>query len=135
MEGSAVAPSSSKRAKRNPGVESNEMSKLQLDSEKSLHDVQCFVEELFTTRKTCPRGPALNSFVDPVVNLNIDLLLNKIRSSSSEVEHAAKLQLPGSLETLLQKLGSENESLRRNEVKLAVMESELEKKVRSRKNK
>ena len=127
-ENSTATTSSSKRAKKNPGTESNEMLKLQLDSEKSLHEVQCFVEELFATSKSCPRGPVLNTFVDPVVNLNIDLLLHKIRSSASN-DHAEMLQLPGSLETLLQKLSAENEILRRNETIFKVNESLLQKKV------
>ena len=105
--------SNSKRVKKNSAFESNEQLKLQLDSEKSLHEVQCFTEELLSTRKTCARGTVLTSFTDPMVNLNIDLLMNRIRSSGNELEHRAKLNLPGTMETLLQKLSTENDDLRR----------------------
>ena len=114
-ESSTAAPSSSKRVKKNPLPESNEQSKLQLDSEKSLYEVQCFAEELFASRKMCQKGPALNAFVDPIVNLNIDLLLNKIQSSANDPENKGKLCLPGTQDTIIQKLIVENEALRRKE--------------------
>ena len=103
----------SKRVKKNSAFESNEQLKLQLDSEKSLHEVQCFAEELFATRKASVRGTILTSFTDPMVNLNIDLLMNRIQSSGNELEHKAKLNLPGTMEALLQKLSIENDDLRR----------------------
>ena len=105
--------SNSKRVKKNSAFESNEQLKLQLDSEKSLHEVQCFAEELFATRKASVRGTILTSFTDPMVNLNIDLLMNRIQSSGNELEHKAKLNLPGTMEALLQKLSIENDDLRR----------------------
>lgn len=129
-ENLTAAPSSSKRVKRNSTFESNEQSKLQLDSEKSLYEVQCFVEEFFATRRTCPRGPTLNSYADPMVNLNIDLLMNRIHSSSREAEHKAQLNLPGTLETLLQKLSRENEALKRKESMNLINEKLSSKKVR-----
>lgn len=129
MSESTAATSSSKRVKRSHAPDSNEQSKLQLDSEKSLHEVQCFAEELFASRKMCPQTPSLHAFIDPIVNLNIDLLLNRIQASSSEIENKTR-SLPGTTETLLQKLTIENEALKRKECTAKINEKLSQKKVR-----
>lgn len=123
-ENSAAAPSSSKRMKKSLPHETNEQLKLQLDSEKALCEVQSFAEEIFATRKSSQTGPSLNSFVDPVVNLNIDVLLKRFQSSTPSGELTSKINpnIPGGLETLLQKLTSENEILKRKETTHRVAE-------------
>lgn len=114
-DASPAAPSSSKRMKKSLPHASNEQLKLQLDSEKSLHDVQCFTEGIFAIRKSSSSVPALTSFVDPVVNLNIELLTSKIKSSSDGVDVKAISHDSDSIEALLKKLCDENDSLKRKD--------------------
>ena len=114
-DSTVVVASSSKRVKRSTPQETHEVTKLQLDSEKSLYEVQCFAEELFATRKSSQTGPSVNSFIDPVVNLNIDLLLSRINTISSEAGNRPLPNTHGGLEALLNKLISENEDLKRKE--------------------
>ena len=106
---------SSKRVKRSSSYETSEQLKLQLDSEKHLHEIQCFTEELFATRKSSQPGLALNTYIDPVVNLHIDILLSRIQSLSNQTENGEKVNTSASTSALLQKLTSENESLKRKE--------------------
>ena len=114
-DSSPAAPSSSKRMKKSSPHATNEQLKHQLDSEKSLHEVQCFTEGIFAIRKSSSSIPALNSFVDPVINLNIELLMSKIKSSSDGVETKAMSHDSDSIEALLRKLCDENESLKRKD--------------------
>jgi hypothetical protein len=114
-DSAVVVASSSKRVKRSTPQDTHELTKLQLDSEKSLYEVQCFAEELFATRKSSQTGPSVNSFIDPVVNLNIDLLLSRINTISSEAGNRPLPNTHGGLEALLNKLISENEDLKRKE--------------------
>ena len=114
-DSSPAAPSSSKRMKKSSPHATNEQLKHQLDSEKSLHEVQCFTEGIFAIRKSSSSVPALNSFVDPVINLNIELLMSKIKSSSDGVETKAMSHDSDSIEALLRKLCDENESLKRKD--------------------
>lgn len=114
-ENAVTVTSSSKRVKRSLPQETNEFVKLQLDSEKTLYEVQCFAEELFATRKSSQTGPSVNSFIDPVVNLNIDLLLSRINATGADIGSKPLPNTHGGLETLLHKLISENEDLKRKE--------------------
>lgn len=114
-ESTIVAASSSKRVKRSLPQETHELTKLQLDSEKTLYEIQCFAEELFASRKSSQTGPSVNSFIDPVVNLNIDLLLSRINAITSEAGNRPLPNTHGGLEALLNKLISENEDLKRKE--------------------
>lgn len=114
-ESTVVVSSSSKRPKRSLPQDTHELTKLQLDSEKSLHEVQCFAEELFATRKSSQTGPSINSFIDPVVNLNIDVLLSRINAITSEAGNRPLPNTHGRLEALLNKLISENEDHKRKE--------------------
>jgi hypothetical protein len=114
-DSTVVVASSSKRVKRSTPQDTHELTKLQLDSEKSLYEVQCFAEELFATRKSSQTGPSVNSFIDPVVNLNIDLLLSRINTICSEAGNRPLPNTHGGLEALLNKLISENEDLKRKE--------------------
>ena len=122
---------SSKKVKRSSSHETSEQLKLQLDSEKHLHEIQCFTEELFATRKSSQSGQALNSYIDPVVNLHIDILLSRIQSLSNETESGEKVNTSAGLTALLQKLSIENESLRRKETVGRMNEKLSHKKVRS----
>jgi hypothetical protein len=126
----SIVASSSKRVKRSTPQDTHELTKLQLDSEKSLHEVQCFAEELFATRKSSQTGPSVNSFIDPVVNLNIDLLLSRINAISSEAGNRPLPNTHGGLEALLNKLISENEGLKRKEAANIANERLSKKKVR-----
>ena len=123
--------SSSKRAKKSSSHETSEQLKSHLDSEKHLHEIQCFTEELFATRKASQSGQALSSYVDPVVNLHIDILLSRIKSLSNETENGEKVNTSAGVTALLQKLTSENESLRRKESVSRMNEKLSHKKVRS----
>ena len=93
----------------------NEQLKHQLDSEKSLYEVQCFTEGVFAIRKSSSSIPAMSSFVDPVVNLNIEILMSKIKSTSDGVDMKATSHDSDSIEALLRKLSDENESLKRKD--------------------
>ena len=121
---------SSKRAKRSSQHDTSEQLKLQLDAEKHLHEIQCFTEELFATRKSSQSGQALNSYIDPVVNLHIDILLSRVQSLSNEAESGEKLNTSAGLTALLQKLSSENESISRKETVSRMNEKLSHKKVR-----
>jgi hypothetical protein len=123
--------SSSKRVKKSSSHETSEQLKSHLDSEKHLHEIQCFTEELFATRKASQSGQALSSYVDPVVNLHIDILLSRIKSLSNDAENGEKVNTSAGVTALLQKLTSENESLRRKESVSRMNEKLSHKKVRS----
>lgn len=123
--------SSIKRVKKSSSHETSEQLKSHLDSEKHLHEIQCFTEELFATRKASQSGQALSSYVDPVVNLHIDILLSRIKSLSNEAENGEKVNTSASVTALLKKLTTENESLRRKESVSRMNEKLSHKKVRS----